>query len=57
MKIYVQDHGVYGCIVVLAENKEQARKFMEGEYNYDKNEPVEEMELEPGVIHVNLGDS
>ena len=60
LKIYIQDHTWAGCIVVCAENEEEARELMKsasGSYNYSPSEPVEELPIEKGLIHVNLGDS
>lgn len=57
MKVYVQDHGVYGVIIVIAVNKEQASEKMAngGYYNYDKNTEIEEFELQD-FEYCNLGD-
>lgn len=57
MKIYIQDLGVYGCIVVIAETPDEARTFMVSEYNYDPDKPIEEKEITPGFVFSNLGDS
>jgi hypothetical protein len=56
MKIYIQDLGVYGSIVVIAENEESARKMMVGNYNYESNTPLLEHEIKPGFVFCNLGD-
>ena len=57
MKVYVQDHGVYGVIIVTAVNLEQAsEKMANGGYcNYDKNVEIEEFELQD-FEYCNLGD-
>ncbi len=57
MKVYVQDHGVYGVIIVTAVNMEQASEKMAngGYYNYDKNVEIEEFELQD-FEYCNLGD-
>lgn len=57
MKIYVQDHGTFGVILVTADNLEQARERMAngGYYNYDNITKIQEFELE-GFEYCNLGD-
>lgn len=57
MKMYVQDHGVYGVIIVAALNLEEAQKKMSSGdyYNYDKNTEIQEFDLE-GFEYCNLGD-
>jgi hypothetical protein len=56
--LYIQDLGVYGCIVVAAESEEQARQIMVDCYNYDENRQVtvSTMPTKAGLIHCNLGD-
>lgn len=57
LKIYIQDYGVYGTTVVVAESPEHAHQLIEGTINYDKdNKEFEEVELSIGVIVENLGD-
>ena len=57
LKIYVQDHGVFGCIIVTATSVEEAHKRMtEGDFmNYRECDGVEEYELE-GFSFENIGD-
>jgi len=57
MKIYVQDLGWRGVIIVTAMNKEQASEKMAngGYYNYDKDVEIEEFELQD-FEYCNLGD-
>lgn len=57
MKLYIQDRGVYGCIIVVANSVEQAKEYMSGEYNYNVNETIEEVEIKEGFVYCNLGDS
>jgi len=57
MKIYIQDHGVFGVLVAIAENEEQARDFMEGSINYSPKVELEERDLIPGLIVENYGDT
>lgn len=48
MKIYVQDRGVYGCIVVLAENREQAIEIMktcESSWCDNEEHEIEELDI------------
>lgn len=56
MKMYVQDHGVYGVIVVAANSKEEAATKMVNYHNYDKNTEIEEYEME-NFEYCNMGDS
>lgn len=56
MKIYIQDHGVYGSILVVAENLEAATSLIKNRYNYDPNKEIEEHEIVNGFIFENLGD-
>jgi hypothetical protein len=56
-KIYIQDCGVYGCIVAVAESEEDAREMMSDEHNYDEKRSVMGYVVSPGHIHTNLGDS
>lgn len=55
-RIYVQDHGWAGVIAAVAETEEEAREYMKSEYNYAPSEPLEEVEIKPGMILVNIGD-
>jgi len=57
LKIYVQDHSVFGCIVVTATSMEEARKRMSegGFMNYRPTSEVDEYELE-GFSFENIGD-
>lgn len=57
MKIFTQDHGWAGAIVVIASNETEARELMKGCYNYDVSVPVMEHEIKNGFRFVNLGDS
>lgn len=56
MFIWIQDHGVYGCIVVVAATEERARELMVGQYNYSKKQSLEKFAIEENLIWVNLGD-
>ena len=56
MKIYTQDNGWRGSIVVIADNEKEARELMEKELNYEPTSPVEEHEITKGWIYVDYGD-
>lgn len=56
MKIYTQDHGVYGSILVIAENLEAATQLISNSYNYDPKEEIEEYDIVNGFVYENLGD-
>ncbi len=56
MKLYIQDCGWRGSIVVVANSQEEARALMEGCYNYEPNGEIEEEEIRVGFIFANLGD-
>lgn len=56
MKIYVQDHGVYGVIIVTAKNLEEATKKITQDFDgYYKDRAIQEFELE-GFEYQNEGD-
>jgi phosphoribosyl-AMP cyclohydrolase len=57
MKIYIQDCSWAGCIMVIAQNEEQARIIMTQYYNYQANREVTEHEIVDGFSYCNLGDS
>lgn len=56
MKIFIQDCGVYGCIVVVAEDEDSARIMMEDERNYQKDREIQFFPIQKGFIYCNLGD-
>ena len=56
LRIYVQDRGVYGMIVVVAKSEREARLMMCCEFNYLESEAVESYEIEDGFIYCCLGD-
>ena len=56
MKIYVQDHLHYGCIVVVANSEDEAREMMAEHHNYDWRGVVTEHDLVHGFNHSNYGD-
>lgn len=55
VKIFIQDNGWCGCIVVVAENIEKAREFMFHEINFSDN-PIDEHPIVSGFVFSNLGD-
>ena len=56
MKIYVQDHGVYGVIILTANSLEEAAKKISERFDgYYKDRPIQEFELE-GFEYQNQGD-
>lgn len=59
MNIYIQDFGWAGCIIVIASSEEEAREMMKASrnHNYDPLQPVDMKEIQPGVVHINYGDS
>ncbi len=58
LKIYIQDHGVYGMTVVIADSELEAREMMKGEGRgeYEENKPIEEYKIEKGFVYENNGD-
>lgn len=57
LKIYVQDNGVYGCVVVVAPSREEAISIMAPMFNYfPDNSEILEYEISVGPIHVCVGD-
>lgn len=56
-KIYIQDYGWAGCIMVIATSEHDARQLMLGNYNYSDNRKLIEREIKVGIIHENMGDS
>ena len=57
MKIYTQDHGVYGHIVVVASDETGARELMKSCRNYDPDQDVWGFAILKGLVIENLGDS
>ena len=56
MKIYIQDCGWCGSILVIANNEVEAREMMKNEYNYEPDGVVSEEEIKHGFIRCDLGD-
>jgi len=54
-RIFVQDLGVFGVIIVVAYTLEEAHKKMSECENYDQNSRVDEYEID-GFSYCNLGD-
>lgn len=57
LKIFHMSRGVYGDIVVVAENEDKARLLMQECLNYDPETNVEEYEIVDGLCIHGLGDS
>ena len=57
--IFIQDLGVYGCIVVAAETEGEAREMMARCNNYEESRVVTSttMPTSARLIHCNMGDS
>ncbi len=57
-KIYIQDNGRRGMIVVVAQSIEQARELMNAYPNYAYYEPetIQEYEIKEGFSFANVGD-
>jgi|LakMenE01Jun11ns_1017448.scaffolds.fasta_scaffold9716074_2 hypothetical protein len=55
LKIYTQDCGSYGSIIVIAKSEEQARTKMMDEHNYSENAEVEEHEINEDFTFSNYG--
>lgn len=56
MKLYIQDCGWRGSIIVVANNEAEAREMMKNEYNYNPELELEEAEIRHGFIYTDLGD-
>lgn len=56
MKLYIQDCGWRGSIIVIANSKEEARELMKDAYNYEPDNSIEEEEIRHGFVYVDLGD-
>lgn len=60
VKVYIQNNGVYGMIVVVANSLEEATAMMQPQYNYDNMMCIVEYDLstitEPTILDVSLGD-
>ena len=58
LKVWIQDLGWRGCVVVIAATENEARDLMDtDEFRYDDNKPVESFPIKPGLIYGNLGDA
>lgn len=56
-KLWIQDRGTGGCIIVVAMNETDARRIMEKEsWNYSHTIPLQAMSLDNGFKFVNVGD-
>lgn len=56
MKIFIQDNGFAGMIIVVAETEERARQFMWEYHNYDPKKSIQSFEIEYGFSYSCLGD-
>lgn len=58
MNVYIQDHGVYGCIFVIAYTEAGARTWMEMDYPelYEKDKQVQIHSATMGFTWANYGD-
>ena len=56
LKIYVQDHGIYGMVMVVSTDLEAAKVVMSRYPNYNPDVEVWEFEIESGMSWCNLGD-
>lgn len=56
MKLYYQDNGWCGSIVVIAESLGEARALMQNELNYDRDVPIDEYPIENGLVLTCMGD-
>lgn len=56
LKIFVQDHGVYGMLVVVAKCSYDARVIMKSSHTYSESEPLEIYDIKEGLSIVNYGD-
>lgn len=55
----MQDNYWQGCIVAVANSKEEAYELMKDQYNFDeksKPEDLDEFEIVPGLVLTCLGD-
>ena len=59
LRLFIQDLGVFGCIVVAAESEMQARTLMAEYHNYAPERRVVEKPFPttPMLIHCNPGDT
>jgi hypothetical protein len=56
MNLYEQDNGIYGMIVVVAENFTDARSLMVDCLNYNESKPIVEHHIRTGLVLCNYGD-
>lgn len=56
LKIYEQDHGWAGTLIVVSESEEKARRLMEEHPTYDKTQHVNVYEIVEGLEFANYGD-
>lgn len=56
MKLFYQDNGWCGSIVVIAENEKKARELMSTCQNYEPDKIVEEHKIKKGLCLKNYGD-
>lgn len=56
MKIYIQNLGYRGCLVVVAENEQQAKKFFSENSEYVESDGFEVFDIVPGFVYDCFGD-
>jgi hypothetical protein len=56
LKVYVQGHGIYGCLIVITHSEADAREKMMSEYTYDPNKELDAYGVE-GFTYFNYGDA
>lgn len=57
LKLWIQDHGVYGILIAIARTEEDARKLLSQGFQYLESKAVECYPIEAGLFIENMGDS
>jgi hypothetical protein len=56
MRLWIQDRGWRGCVVVIALSEQEARHIMSETWNYSADAPIRAFDLDRGFKYVNIGD-
>ena len=56
LRVYVQDNGWRGCIIVIAKSADAARLLMRNESNYEETGHITSYLVAEGFTFANYGD-
>ncbi len=58
LKVYIQDHGKFGCCVVITDSLEKAKELMKVQcpHIFVNDEEIKVEEVKDGFVFYNYGD-